>query len=94
MEHHWRPHIPIETDALFTVVTYATNFRELEAEVATHISRGDTLVLMTDRHDVELGRRTQETVQQLRQQWQMLKQQADRKKSTAKNYEDKLDRFR
>jgi len=49
---------------------------------------------MTDRHDVALGRRTQETVQQLRQQWQLLKQQADKKKSTAKNYEDKLDRFR
>ena len=40
--------------------------------MATHISRGDTLVLMVDRHDVELGQRTQATVKQLRQQWQLL----------------------
>ena len=68
--------------------------RMLEAEVATHISRGDTLVLMVDRHDVELGQRTQATVKQLRQQWQLLKAQADRKKATAKAYEDKLNQFR
>ena len=62
--------------------------------MATHISRGDTLVLMVDRHDVELGQRTQATVKQLRQQWQLLKAQADRKKATAKAYEDKLNQFR
>jgi adenosyl cobinamide kinase/adenosyl cobinamide phosphate guanylyltransferase len=62
--------------------------------VATHISRGDTLVLLADRHDVELGQRIQATVQQLRQQWQLLKQQADKKKALAKAYEDKLAQFR
>jgi hypothetical protein len=69
-------------------------FRVLEAEVATTISRGDTFVLLADRHDVALGQRTQSTVQQLRQQWQMLRQQAERKKSLAKTYEDKLTQFR
>ena len=68
--------------------------RVLEAEVATHISRGDTLVLLADRHDIELGQRTQATVKQLRQQWQQLKQLTDRKKLLAKAYEDKLSQFR
>ena len=68
--------------------------RVLEAEVATHISRGDTLVLLADRHDIELGQRTQATVKQLRQQWQQLKQLSDRKKLLAKAYEDKLSQFR
>jgi hypothetical protein len=83
---------PIKWRLLYT--NFFLCFRVLEAEVATTISRGDTFVLLADRHDVALGQRTQSTVQQLRQQWQMLRQQAERKKSLAKTYEDKLTQFR
>lgn len=66
----------------------------IEADVATHISRGDTLILMTDRLDNNLSARAQSAVGQLRAEWALLKQLSDRKKATAKSYEEKVEKFR
>eukprot|EP00094_Tigriopus_californicus_P012072 TCALIF_11665-PA protein Name:"Similar to DMD Dystrophin (Gallus gallus)" AED:0.11 eAED:0.12 QI:11/0.44/0.31/0.89/0.88/0.89/19/143/3398 len=55
----------------------------IEAEVATLISRGDTLVLMIHRQDLEMADRLQAKVKSLRHSWLSLKQMAEKKASSA-----------
>jgi len=65
----------------------------IEAEVATLISRGDTLVLFTHRTDVKSAEGLQKRVAQLRQAWKALKQKADVKRAEAQKLEDDLSRL-
>ena len=74
---------------------------ELEADVATTISRGDTLVLMVHRFNVDHGEDLKIKVTHLREQWNNLKSLAeDRKAKAAKESEtlkvlrDKLERMK
>lgn len=55
----------------------------IEAEVATLISRGDTLVLMIHRQDLQMADRLQVKVKSLRESWLGLKQMAEKKASSA-----------
>jgi len=58
--------------------------QQLEAEVATTISRGETLVLMIHRQDTKQAEELQKNVGQVREAWQAVRKVAERKKSEAK----------
>merc|ERR1719427_610763 len=58
--------------------------QQLEAEVATTISRGETLVLMIHRQDTKQAEQLQLKVGQLREAWQAVRKVADKKKSEAR----------
>ena len=68
--------------------------QELEAEVATTISRGDTLVLRVHRFDQVQGDDLKERVSELRQSWSKLRGTAEEKKSQALRESEILDILR
>jgi len=72
-----------ETDLQLRTDLIDMETHQLEAEIATTISRGDTLVLMIHRHDTEQAKALQEKISQLRDTWTVLKQFAERKKADA-----------
>ena len=65
----------------------------IEAEVATLISRGDTLVLLTHRYDVVKADSLQEKVRDLRREWQGLKATAEDKRDTTLRFEESVKKF-
>ena len=65
----------------------------IEAEVATLISRGDTLVLLTHRYDVAKADSLQERVRDLRREWQGLKVTAEDKRDTTHRFEESVKKF-
>jgi uncharacterized protein YukE len=65
----------------------------IEAEVATLISRGDTLVLLTNRYDVSKSSHLQEKVSALRASWQGLRAAAERKRATTQKSEESVRKF-
>ncbi len=74
---------------------------ELEGDVATTISRGDTLVLMVHRFNMEQGEELKNNVTSLRDAWNQLKALAEEKKiksakeaETLKLLRDKLEKMK
>ena len=67
--------------------------QELEAEVATTISRGETLVLLIHRQSAEQAQSIQVRVDQLREEWRKTKQLAEGKRLEAKHAEKEVARF-
>ncbi len=65
----------------------------MEAEVATLMSRGDTLVLFTQRSDQELAGRLEAKVAQLDKAWKDLKSIVDERRSDAAKAEEDLADF-
>ena len=63
---------------------------ELEADVATTISRGDTLVLMVHRFNIEQGEQLKRNVMDLREDWNDLKVLAEDKKTKAAKESESL----
>lgn len=72
-----------ESDYNLRVDLINMELQELEAEVATTISRGDTLVLRVHRFDQVQGDDLKERVAELRQSWSKLRGSAEEKKSHA-----------
>jgi hypothetical protein len=68
--------------------------RLLEAEVATLISRGDTLILLSHRDDVAKGELLQKRVSKLRETWKRLKQRADKMIDATEKTEEDIRQFR
>ncbi|CAB4069403.1 unnamed protein product [Lepeophtheirus salmonis] len=66
----------------------------IEAEVATLISRGDTLVLMTHRNDISKAEALQKDVSELRESWADIRSLCERKKAQAASLEKKLEEFK
>ena len=83
-----------ETDLPLRLDLVDLETRQLEASVATTISRGDTLVLMIHRHDTDQAAALQETIGRLRDTWSVLKQFADRKKADAVRAGEDLELFK
>jgi len=71
----------------------AMEAKVIEAEVATLISRGDTLILFTHRTDVAGAADLQRRVCRLRETWQTLKKKADGKRIKAQRQEDDMARL-
>ena len=68
-------------------------YKVIEADVATLISRGDTLVLLVHRHSVPKANDLQEKVTQLRAAWHGLKTAVDRKRETTNRSEESVKKF-
>ena len=73
--------LDLETDCGLRNDLIDMELQELEAEVATTISRGDTLVLMVHRFNADQGDDLKERVSQLRQSWANLRKNAEEKKA-------------
>ena len=67
--------------------------RQLEAEVAALISRGETLVLMIHRQDARQAETLQARVERMRDSWQSVLRSADSKKSEARTFSLELEKF-
>ena len=67
--------------------------RQLEAEVAALISRGETLVLMIHRQDARQAESLQARVERLRDSWQSVLRSADSKKSEARTLSLELEKY-
>ena len=67
--------------------------RQLEAEVAALISRGETLVLLIHRQDARQAETLQARVERIREAWQTVLRSADSKKSEARTLSLELEKF-
>ena len=67
--------------------------QQIEAEVATSISRGETLILMIHRQDPTQAENLQARVNHLRDNWQTVKRSADTKKHEAESLRLELEKF-
>ena len=67
--------------------------QQIEAEVATTISRGDTLVLMIHRQEPAQAELLQARVSKIRDAWHTVKRSADTKKNEAKNLSLELEKY-
>lgn len=86
--------LDFETDLRLRDDLIGMEAKMIEAEVATLISRGDTLVLMTHRDDVTKADELQDRVTKLRCAWQALKRLADSKSEATVEAEDNVKRFK
>ena len=80
-----------ETDYALRNDLIDMELQELEAEVATTISRGDTLVLMVHRFDAAQGEDLQDRVAQLRTTWANLRATAEQKKNESSKESENLE---
>lgn len=68
--------------------------KAIEADAATLISRGDTLVLLSHRDDMQKGEQVHQRVEKLRKTWQALKSRADVMMNEASKTETEMKQFR
>merc|ERR1719153_475249 len=67
--------------------------QQVEAAVATTISRGETLLLLIHRQSREQAQDIQDRLDSLRREWVNLKQKAELQKAEAKVAEKEVERF-
>jgi hypothetical protein len=82
--------LDFESDLRLRQDLVSMEIQTLEAEAATLISRGDTLVLLIHRSDVERAEELQKKVAKLRAAWQDFKRLADGKTKAAQKAESDL----
>ena len=67
--------------------------QEVEAQVATTISRGETLLLLLHRGSAEQAQAVHHMLARLREDWARLRAEADRLKAEARREEKEVERF-
>ena len=82
-----------ESDLELRIDLIEMEVQELEAAVATTISRGETLLLIIHRHSAEQAEGVKEMVSNLRDEWMKTKKVAEKKRREAKTAEKEVERF-